>query len=227
MERSDVGGDSGGPDPVEMAMSYRIIIPTINANPELLDQLLTDLDYSEIRPVSVVSGGSFAENCNEGAADATEDILIFLNDDTMPHVGWLPPLLDAFRDPEVGIVGARLLYPDGRIQHAGVYFDAPGGILTAHNYLDDLESGDRDAVTGACLAIRADLFRACDGFDEGFDNGYEDVDLCLRVRAGGWRIRYCAESTLTHYESQSGADRWRSVGANVQRLQDLWNVRSD
>ena len=222
MEHVDGSGDGGGPDPVEVAMSYRIIIPTIYANPEMLDRLLEELEIAH-----VVSGGSFAQNCNKGAEGATEDILIFLNDDTLPHVGWLQPLLDTFSDPEVGIVGARLLYPDGRIQHAGVYFDAPGGVLTAHNILEDIESVDVDAVTGACLAIRRTLFEDCGGFDDQFDNGYEDVDLCLRVKAGGWRIRYCAESTLIHYESQSGAARWRSVGANVQRLQDLWNVRSD
>ena len=211
-----------------MAMNCRIVVPTIYANRELFSQLIDNLaDTAYGHKVEVVSGGSFAENCNKGAEGATEDILIFLNDDTLPHVGWLQPLLDAFSDPEVGIVGARLLYPDGRIQHAGVYFDAPGGVLTAHNVTEDVESCDVDAVTGACLAIRRELFVACDGFDEGFDNGYEDVDLCLRVRAGGWRIRYCAESTLIHYESQSGPARWRSVGANVQRLQDLWNVRSD
>ena len=204
--------------------SYQIIVPTIHANPALLAQLLDALDADH---VTVVEGGTFAENCNSGARKATSDILIFLNDDTMPHLGWLPPLLDAFNDPDVGIAGARLVYPDGRIQHAGVWFDAPGGILTAHNELEDLESRDVDCVTGACLAIRRELFVACDGFDENFRNGYEDVDLCLRVRAGGWRIRYVAESTLTHYESQSGAARWTHVGENVQRLQDLWNVRSD
>lgn len=216
-----------GPDSDAGSLTYRIIIPTIWEAPELLNALLNELNAQGVKKehLFVISEGSFAENCNRGAAGATEDILIFLNDDTMPHVGWLPPLLDAFNDREVGVAGARLLYPDGRIQHAGVWFDAPGGILTAHNELEDLESGDVDCVTGACLAIRRELFVACDGFDENYRNGYEDVDLCLRVRTGGWRIRYVAESTLTHYESQSGPERWRYVHENVQRLQELWNVR--
>lgn len=207
-------------------MSYRIIIPTIRANEDLLTSLIANLHLHGHNFV-ITEGRSFAENCNKGAADATEDFLIFLNDDTLPHVGWLQPLLDAFSDPEVGIVGARLLYPDGRIQHAGVWFDAPDGVLTAHNELQDLESRDVDAVTGACLAIRRTLFEDCDGFDPLFRNGYEDVDLCLRVRAGGWRIRYIADSTLTHYESQSGPARWSHVNDNVRRLQELWNVRTD
>lgn len=153
-----------------------------------------------------------------GAAYTHGDPIIFLNDDTEPQAGWLG-MLDAFDNPEVGIVGCRLVYADGLIQHAGVYLACEGGTLTAYNVHDDLPSREVEAVTGACLAIRRDLFDELDGFDEGYRNGYEDVDLCLRARAAGWKVWYVAEATVVHHESQSGPRRWESVRENVERLQ--------
>lgn len=203
-----------------------IIIPTIHTRPDLLDQCLGALDETAPRAEIVVvdEGGSFAEHCNLGAQRATAPILVFLNDDTEPQPGWLEVLTAPLSELDIGITGARLLYPDRTLQHAGVYFDAPGGVLTAHNVLEDLPTRDVDAVTGACLAITRALFDQCGGFDDEFRNGYEDVDLCLRVRAGGWRVRYVAEAVVTHHESASGPARWTHVTQNVQRLQDLWST---
>ncbi len=197
-----------------------IVIPTLN-RADLLGRCIAALSRTalEAEIVIVGEGLSFAEHCNLGAQRAKGDILIFLNDDTEPQPGWLEPLVASFEDPEVGIAGSRLVYPDGRIQHAGVYFDRPGGVLTAHNVTTDEPTRDVAAVTGACLAVRQELF---DGFDEGFVNGYEDVDLCLRVTQAGWRIRYVTESVVVHHESQSGPARWTHVRHNIERLQEKW-----
>lgn len=197
-----------------------IVIPTLHANPELLSRCRAAL--GDTKTIIADDPVSFAHNCNTGAKYVSGDVIVFLNDDTLPQPGWLDALLSAFDHFEVGIAGARLVYPDGRIQHAGVYLDWPGGVLTAHNELRDLPSRSVEAVTGACLAIRKTLFEDLGGFDAGFVNGYEDVDLCLRARADGWSIRYVAEATVIHYESQSGAARWSHVRENIQRLQEKW-----
>ncbi len=200
------------------SLRVSIIIPTFNRS-DLLESCTACLSTEY---VIVNEGLPFAEHCNIGARYVHGDILLFLNDDTEPEEGWLEPVVEAFDDPLVGIVGSRLVYPDGRVQHAGVYFGIPNGILTAYNELEDKPSREVEAVTGACLAIRRPVFEMLDGFDEGFVNGYEDIDLCLRVRKAGWTVRYVAESTVMHHESQSGAARWTHVHQNIQRLQDRW-----
>jgi GT2 family glycosyltransferase len=131
--------------------------------------------------------------------------------------------LHAFEDPGVGIVGCKLVDPNGDLQHTGIYFGLADGIVTAYNRLEEAPSGEVVAVTGACLMVRSDLFRELGGFDEGFRNGYEDVDLCLRARAKGWKVWYCADSVVMHHESQSGPARWTWVRENMQRLQDKWH----
>lgn len=206
-------------------MNVSIVIPTIHADEEKLDACLRACEQTAPdAEIVVVDGGSFAENCNRGALLANRGTLVFLNDDTVPQPGWLEALVTPLAEHDVGITGAKLLYPDRTIQHAGIYFDAPDGILTAHNIQTDEPTRDVDAVTGACLAITRDLFNECTGFDPAFVNGYEDVDLCLRVRAGGWRVRYVADSVVVHHESASGHARWTHVANNIQRLQDLWRV---
>ena len=208
-------------------MTTSIIIPTIEARPDLLQECLVAVEATAPGREVIIANDpvSFGENCNYGAFQASGDIYVFLNDDCLPTPGWIEPLEYQFGYPDVAIAGSMLRAPHTMdLLHAGVMLTNPGGVLTAVNITEPQESGDVDAVTGACLAIRAEVFHQCEGFDTGFVNGYEDVDLCLRVKAAGWRIRYCAESLLLHHESSSGIDRWTHVQENIQRLQDLWNV---
>lgn len=202
-----------------------VIIPHYGDD-ALLTACLASLDTEDV----IVWDGNeenfgFAGNCNRAAAQATGDVLVFLNNDTIAHPGWLGPLEDAL--DLYPIAGSLLLYPDGRIQHSGVsILRYPNGTLEARNLTYPHPSGEVAAVTGACLAIRRDLFDALGGFDEGFVNGYEDVDLCLRATdATGMRCWYAAESKLTHLESQSGAERWTHVRQNVDRLNQKWGER--
>lgn len=197
-----------------------IVIPTLD-RVDLLTNCLTAVKATapEARLAIAAFGWDFAAHCNYGAT-FPGDPIIFLNDDTEPQPGWLEALLAPFADPRVGIVGCRLTYPDGRIQHAGVYLDEPGGVLTAHNVATDAPSGPVEAVTGACMAVRRETFG--EGFDTGFVNGYEDVDLCLRARQDGWQVWYTADATVIHHESQSGPARWSHTRQNIGRLQEKW-----
>ena len=186
----------------------------------LVDNASTDSTRHRDVAVRNDTNLGFARACNQGAEAATGDTLVFLNNDTEVHAGWLDPLEQALG--QYDIAGSRLVYPDGTLQHAGIVVDftqQPG--LEARGVQTDEPSREVDAVTGACLAIMADDFDRLGGFDEGFWNGYEDVDLCLRAGP----VWYCADSTVTHLESQSGPERWTAVRENVMRLRAKWMVR--
>lgn len=164
----------------------------------------------------------FAAACNQGAAIAASDTIVFLNNDCQVHAGWLEPLINRM-DQGCGVVGSMLFYPDGRIQHAGIrLFRNDRGELTAENRRQHHDPGPVEAVTGACLAVRRDLFLRLGGFDESYMNGYEDVDFCLTAREAGTQVFYEPASTVTHLESASGPARWTHVKQNIQRLQDKW-----
>jgi GT2 family glycosyltransferase len=154
----------------------------------------------------------FAGSCNDGAATATGEWLVFLNNDTLPQPGWLDALLrHASSRDRIGIVGAKLLFPNETVQHAGVVFArdlSPHHIYTGFRADHPAVNRSREfqAVTGACALIRRALFEELDGFDTTFVNGYEDLDLCLRLRGLGYEVRYCHESVLYHFESATRDD---------------------
>ncbi|MDX7952825.1 glycosyltransferase [Lichenihabitans sp. Uapishka_5] len=139
---------------------------------------------------------------------------LFLNNDIEAETeGWLDAMLDLVLQPDVGVVGATLLYPDRRIQHAGVVVGMVGAAEHAYRFarLDDylhLRQGPHltrqySAVTGACMLVSAAAFSAVGGFDEKLAVGFNDIDLCLRIGATGHRILQCAEAVLVHHESAS------------------------
>ncbi len=164
---------------------------------------------SEHRVITLEANRNFAGGCNAGAAVSRGKYLYFLNNDTVPLPGFVETLVEALeRDASFAIAGSRLLYPDGRIQHAGLGINRAR--LPAHLYHlcpFDLPAANRrrvvQAVTGASLLIRRAEFEALGGFDGGFRNSFEDVDLCLKAGALGGRVLYCPESTLYHFESVS------------------------
>lgn len=210
-------------------MSVTIIIPTIMADEDMLNRCLFQVAATtpdENVEVLVPCGGTFAENVNQGARDAQGEVLVFLNDDTLPRPGWLAPLVASI-EAGYGIVGGQCFYPDGTIQHAGVYFTSIHGQLHGQHWMVERPAGEVDAVTGALLAIRKTLFDALGGFDEAFRNGNEDVDLCLRARQAGHSVYYQPDSQIVHYESKSGPARWAYVGENVRLLNERWTLQRD
>jgi GT2 family glycosyltransferase len=154
---------------------------------------------------------SFAASCNAGARLARSPLLVFLNNDTVPLPGWLLALTSPLTTGRAGITGARLLFPDDwSIQHAGIdWIQGQPSHAFSHRdccSLDAATPRDVFGVTGACLAIRRSLFWDVSGFDERYVFGYEDLDLCMKVREMGLATFYCPASTLLHYQGASGRD---------------------
>ncbi len=151
---------------------------------------------------------------NQAARQCSSPLLVFLNDDTeVISDDWLTAMAELVSRTEVGCVGAKLLYPDGRIQHAGVVmgvFDNCGhafkGLEGHRQHYFDLPDVIRNvsAVTGACLATKAQLFQEVGGFDEEkFPVAFNDVDLCLKIRQKGYRVLYTPHAVLYHHEAFS------------------------
>jgi GT2 family glycosyltransferase len=179
-----------------------------------------------IQPLTLRENVGFARACNEGAAAATGDLIVFLNNDTEPRSGWLDALLEhAERHPDAAVVGAKLVYPTGGVQHAGVVFGQDGyphnlyaGLPEGHPAVE--RSRPLQAVTGACMLARRTVFDAVGGFDAGYENSLEDVDLCLRIGAEGGKVHYCHEAVVVHMESASRGRRDR-----FKRSVDLYRSR--
>ncbi len=190
-----------------------VLIDNGSSDPEILT-LLERLDArSDVRVLSDPRPFNWAALNNEAARAARGDVLLFLNNDIEAiREGWLTALVGHAGRPDVGAVGARLLYPDRRLQHCGVVV---GLIGAAGHPLIGLEDGDGgymnmalvtrecSAVTGACLASRRDVFDALGGFDESLGVDLNDVDYCLRGLAAGYRTIYEPGAELIHHESPS------------------------
>jgi GT2 family glycosyltransferase len=181
---------------------------------------------TRIRVLRMDENGGFARACNAGAAAATGELLVFLNNDTEPRPGWLQALVGyAEREPGAAAVGAKLVYPTGTVQHAGVVFGQDGyphnlyaGLPEDHPAVN--RSRRLQAVTAACMLVRREGFERAGGFDEGYENSLEDVDLCLRLGAEGGEVHYCHEAEIVHLESVSRGRRDR-----FERSVDLYRSR--
>ena|SRR5271170_2087910 len=153
---------------------------------------------------------NFSAISNRGAAEARGDFLLFLNNDTeVLRPDWMRALIEQAQRPEVGAVGAKLLFSDGRIQHAGIVLGIDGVAGHAFRLVPDdvpnpqLANVIRNCsgVTGACMTIRRSLFDQLGGFDQSLAIDFNDVDLCLRLRRLGYLIVYTPLALLHHHES--------------------------
>jgi GT2 family glycosyltransferase len=193
--------------------------------PELLGE------YGDrIRVVHHERNLGFATACNDGAAAASGEVLVFLNNDTIPQPGWLDALVRITEDhPRAAVVGAKLLFPDDTVQHAGVVICQYGypknvyaGFPAWHPAVN--QSRRFQAVTAACMLVRRELFEEVGGFDTEYRNGFEDVDLCLRLGERGYEVHYCHESVVYHLESMS-AGRFAASNHNREVYERRWRGR--
>jgi GT2 family glycosyltransferase len=175
----------------------------------------------------------FASACNEGAKAARGRWIVLLNNDTIPQPGWLDALLaHAERHPAAAAVGAKLLFPNDTIQHAGVVIASDRN--PRHVYMGfphDHPAVNRtrrfQVVTAACVLLRRDAFEAADGLDEDFHNGFEDVDLCLRLGEQGHEVWYCHESVLHHFEKGTRRDERFEENLSLYRRRWARKIRAD
>lgn len=163
----------------------------------------------------------FAKGSNQGARRVTTPYVLFLNCDCEPQPGWLEPLLAAFDDPGVMLVGPRLIYPAGNIQCAGIRIWS-GPNAGGQNRQDDHPTEDVEGLTGACVMMLKTTFDALGAWDERFWHGNEDVHMMLVAREKGYRCRYISESVVVHHESATGAERWSKTYENIALLSELW-----
>ena len=203
-----------------------------------LEGLLTQTDYADIEVLVVDNGSVEGETLrllqrarhdprvrvlsqpgafnwsalnNAGAREATGQALLLLNNDVeVVAPGWLAAMAGHAMRPDVGVVGARLVFPDGGLQHGGVLLGPRGKAVHAMTHAAEGESGylgqvalprDLSAVTGACLAIRRAVFDEVGGLEaDHLRVAWSDIDLCLRVRRAGYRVLWLPDVVLTHRE---------------------------
>lgn len=194
---------------------------------ELLDQLAGD-----VQVIRNKTNLGFAEGSNQGARAARGRHLVFCNNDIEARDGWLEPLLAILDgEPDVAVVGSRLLFPDGTVQHAGMRtYRTPDGKIGAHPRSYGLpptqeRRRDIDAVAGALMAVRRSFFEEAGEFVAEYWNGMEDIDLCLTAWARGLRVVYEPRSTLVHHESKSGPERFSAVDENLTLFTRRWEER--
>ena len=215
-----------------------VVVETPGAPPDLasrLNDLVGRAAESGDKSITMVRDDrpfNFSNACNRGAIRSSGDVLVFLNDDTrVVNPDWLLFLVDHALEPDIGAVGARLLYEDGRVQHSGIwsrgghpthrYEGTPGD---ADGYLGALEVAQNClAVTGACLAVERSKFESVGGFSPVFPNSYNDVDLCLKLLDRGHRTVVEPRAELFHYEAST---RDPSItDDDLVALHDRWRWR--
>jgi hypothetical protein len=171
---------------------------------------------------------NFPRKINFAVAQTDAPYLLLLNDDVEPiNADWLAAMLEYAQQPAIGAVGAKLFYPDGRLQHVGVAVGVCGvAAHLLHQHPGGSEGCDGiavtprncSAVTGACLLTRRAVYDEVGGFDERLALDFNDVDFCLRVRQAGYRIVYSPHARLFHRESAS-------FGARQQRPEEIAAMR--
>ena len=202
----------------------------------LVDNGTTDaeaLSIFERHPVDVIPFDgpfNFSRVNNLGASRADGEFVLFLNNDTEVQTPeWIEALVNLAEPEAVGAVGPLLLYPNGRVQHAGVVLGLRG---TADHIMRGFPAGadgyagslsctrEVSAVTAASMLVRRELFLDLGGFDEHYATHYQDVDLCLRIRHSGRRVLYTPRAALRHHEGATRGDHYDHLDRAL--LLDVW-----
>lgn len=207
--------------------------PSLNHEIILIDDGSTDgtrewlrsLRGSQIRIILNEHRLGYAGANNRAAALANGKFVLMLNNDLVLLPGWFEPLFDLATERALGIVGnVQISVRTRLIDHAGVFFDAAGAPVhfrPSFEFLGVHPVIIAPAVSGAVLIMQRRLFLDLGGFDEGYRNGYEDIDLCLRAASAGWQIAIAARSAAYHYIS-SAPGRHDAENDNAYRFAARW-----
>lgn len=208
-------------------------------------ELFEEAKRSGVKVIDCAGPFNYSHINNRAARFATGYILLLLNNDTeIMDAGWLKEMVRHLLQPDIGAVGAKLLYPDRTIQHAGVVLGMGG--VAGHLYTSEPETApgyggmlglvrEVSCVTGACLAVKKSVFDAIGGLNElELQVAFNDVDLCIRIRQAGYRIIFTPFAVLMHHESKSrGSDTTeeniKRFQGEIKYMQDRWGdlLRSD
>jgi len=187
----------------------------------------TAVTLKNIKNITIIQNEKnqgFIRSCNTGASACRGKYILFLNNDTIVTENWLPPLLEVINRENVGVVGSKLIYPDGRLQEAGsiIWNDASGWNYgrgdnpekPEYNFLRPV-----DYCSGAALLVRKEIFEEAGGFDERYIPAYyEDADLCFSIRKSGYKVMYQPKSVVVHFE---GISNGIDVNAGVKHNQAI------
>lgn len=205
--------------------NYEIILIS---NQLIAPELQSRLDAMQVKTVLNMVPFNWSATQNLGVENATGDYYLFMNDDMeVITPDWLESMLEFAQVPEIGAVGVKLLYPDGRLQHAGVIIVDTNPTHAFHQYPGDhpgyyfgsVLHRNFSAVTGACLMTRKDVFEDIGGFDIGFPLEFNDVDYCLKIISSGRRIVNVPDAQLYHYESVT---RTNGMLLSLKRFKERW-----
>jgi GT2 family glycosyltransferase len=200
-------------------------------NNDLSPELAAAIEPFDVRLIRYIEPFNLARKMNQGAFAAEGEHLILLNDDIeVVSPEWIESMLEYSQWPEIGAVGAQLLFPNNTRQHSGVYLlegnpghpfyqfaaDHPG------YYLSSKVHRNWSAVTGACMMTRAEVFKSVGGFNESFPLNYNDVDYCLKVLDSGKRVVYTPYATLYHHESVS---KTGTYAHELETFKSVWKKR--
>ena len=186
---------------------------------------------NDVKIVRTEKNLGYLLNCNNAVKEAKGDIIILLNNDTLVTEGWSEWILKTFEDKSVGIVGGKLINPQGLLCCGGAIFFQDGLIINygrglnpflhEFNYLKEV-----DGVTGACFAIRRELWEKCNGFDERYAPAYcEDSDLCMQIRLLGFKVIYQPNCIITHCEGRTyQVKATELIKINRQKFYQKWQL---
>jgi len=190
-------------------LPYEIIVVD-NGSTDETESYFKGLKISHLHYFRLENNLGFVGGCNFGASRARGEYILFLNNDTEAQPGWLDALVETFRSyPDCGACGAKLVYPDGKLQEAGGIIFSDG---TGWNYGRGMDPQDPrfnfvrevDYCSGAALMVRRDLWEQIGGFDERYTPAYyEDTDLCFEIRRRGYKVYYQPKSVIIHYEGKT------------------------
>lgn len=220
-----------------------LVVDNGSTDPEALALLDTLAPTPRVRVLRRPGPFNFSALNNGAVREASGEVLVLLNNDTeMPDPAWLRELVRYAVRPDVGVTGARLLHRDGTLQHGGMVL-GPAGRAThvlrgaprdAPGYEGQLAvPRDLSAVTGACLAIRREVWERVGGMDEGLPVAWNDVDMCQRVRRAGLRVVWTPDAVLLHLEGatrgEDAADATRQARflADAARYRSTWGEAAD
>lgn len=218
--------------------NFEIIIVENSSSEENTFKLYDELKkWNNIKLIEWNKPFNYSTVNNYAVNFSTGEVLLFVNNDTeIINADWIERMIEHAIRKEVGVVGAKLYYPDKTIQHAGIILGVGNITDHSHKHFTQESNGyfgrlkivqNISAVTGACLMIRKDVFEELEGFDERFILAFNDTDLCMRLREKGYLILFTSYAELYHHESKTrgydnSLEKQKSFRIEIKNFQEKW-----